>query len=46
LVNNVDNPLRDAIYVGLPDARLLAGFPGFEQVDSATLPDVQSFILG
>jgi hypothetical protein len=45
-VNHVDNPLLDDIYVGWPDARLLAGFPGFEQVDSATLPGVQSFILG
>jgi hypothetical protein len=45
-VNNVDNPLLNDIYIGLPDARLLAGFPGFEQVDSATLADVQSFISG
>jgi hypothetical protein len=45
-VNHVDDPLLNDIYLGLPDARLLADFPGFEQVDSATLPEIQLLILG
>src|SRR5271163_2945618 len=33
------DPARQEIYIGLPDARLLPAFPGFEEIDRASLPD-------
>ncbi len=34
-----NDPIQQDIYIGLPDRSLLANFPGFDQIDRASLPD-------
>ena len=34
-----DDPLKETIYIGVPNAELLANFQGFQQVNRADLPD-------
>jgi hypothetical protein len=34
-----DDVNQDEIYIGLPDITLLSQFPGFQQIDRASLPD-------
>jgi hypothetical protein len=34
-----DDPMQQDIYIGLPSATMLSAFPGFTQVDRASLPD-------
>ena len=34
-----DDPVKETIYIGVPNAELLANFQGFQQVNRADLPD-------
>lgn len=36
---NTDDVTSQDIYIGLPDAKMLAVFPGFERVEQSDLPD-------
>jgi hypothetical protein len=44
-VQNEDDIGQDDVYIGLPNADLLNQFPGFQQVEQASLPDYLSTLM-